>query len=98
MAFFGDWTISLRNNFYKPMKFEYYLLQWKLFQMRPITVFYDKPFFRFKKKRYRHKKYSLYVKQGVAYIATTNEVALALSRLDIIGLLISKAYCLKLNW
>ena len=32
------------------MKFEYYLLQLKLFQMRPITLFYGKPFFRFKKK------------------------------------------------
>ena len=27
------------------MKFEYYLLQLKLFQMRPITIFYGKPFF-----------------------------------------------------
>ena len=27
------------------MKLEYYLLQLKLFQMRPITIFYGKPFF-----------------------------------------------------
>ena len=36
------------------MKFEYYLLQLKLFQMRPITIFYGKPFFRFKKKLIAH--------------------------------------------
>ena len=47
---FFDWTIFLRNYFSKPMKFEYYLLQLKLFQIRPITLFYGKPFFRFKKK------------------------------------------------
>ena len=47
---FFYWTIFLRNYFSKPMKFEYYLLQLKLFQMRPITVFFDKPFFRLKKK------------------------------------------------
>ena len=35
------------------MKFEYYLLQLKLFQMRPITIFYGKPFFRFFKKTHR---------------------------------------------
>ena len=44
---FFDWTIFLRNYFSKPMKFEYYLLQLKLFQMRPIAIFYGKPFFRF---------------------------------------------------
>ena len=31
------------------MKFEYYLLQLKFFQMRPITIFYGKPFFILKK-------------------------------------------------
>ena len=36
------------------MKFEYYLLQLKLFKMRPITIFYGKPFFRFKKKNSSH--------------------------------------------
>ena len=45
--YFFDWTIFLRNYFSKPMKFEYYLLQLKLFQMRPIIIFYGKPFFRF---------------------------------------------------
>ena len=35
------------------MKLEYNLLQLKLFQMRPITIFYGKPFFRFKKKTHR---------------------------------------------
>ena len=35
------------------MKFEHYFLQLKLFQMRPITIFYGKPFFRFKKKTHR---------------------------------------------
>ena len=49
--FFFYWTIFLRNYFSKPMKFEYCLLQLKLFQMRPITIFYGKPFFRFKKKK-----------------------------------------------
>ena len=47
---FFYWTIFLRNYFSKPMKFEYYLLQLKLFQMRSITLFYGKPFLRFKKK------------------------------------------------
>ena len=42
---FFDWTIFLRNYFSKPMKFEYYLLKLKPFQMRPITIFYGKPFF-----------------------------------------------------
>ena len=35
------------------MKFEYYLLQLKIFQMRPITIFNGKPFFRFFKKTHR---------------------------------------------
>ena len=42
--------------------------------------------------------FRFYVRQGVAFIATTNEVSLVLFRLDLIGLLISKVYCLKLNW
>ena len=36
------------------MKFEHYLLQLKLFQMRPITIFYGKPFFKIKKKNSSH--------------------------------------------
>ena len=50
---FFDRTIFLRNYISKPMKLEYYLLQLKLFQMRPITIFYGKPFFRFFFKTHR---------------------------------------------
>ena len=50
MSSFGDWTILLRNYLSRPMQFEDNILQYIIFKMRPITMFYNKPFFRFLKK------------------------------------------------
>ena len=49
-VFIFNWTISIRNCFSRPMKFEDKIVQWTIFKMRPIPIFYDKPYFRFVKK------------------------------------------------